>query len=187
METPGRNPSTFPMQDEYSWYIVQSSHHLMFPSPIRTHSPKTLTRLNLFGLVALLLLPFAIQADEASDAEKAVQALVRPLEKEGFVFRADAWVKELKPEIGKAVRVQLFKGNDYRFCVAVPPQSGVQITATVLDFEGKPGGDLRLLEDGWGLVLNYQPKKTGVYVIAVRQSEKGQSKPTVCAMVTGYQ
>jgi uncharacterized lipoprotein YmbA len=108
------------------------------------------------------------------------------LEKKDFVFRAEAWVKELRPDVGKAIKVQLFKGNDYRFCVAVPPGSGVQITATVLDFEGKPGGKIRVVEGGWGAVVEYQPKKTGVYVVAIRQTEEGKPKSTVCAMVTGY-
>lgn len=126
------------------------------------------------------------KAEEASEAEAAAQAMALPLEKKDYVFRAEAWVKELRPEVGKAIKVQLFKGNDYRFCVAVPPGSGVQITATVLDFEGKPGGKIRLVEGGWGAVVEYEPKKTGVYVVAIRQTEDGKPKPTVCAMVTGY-
>jgi hypothetical protein len=126
-------------------------------------------------------------ADEAVEAEKAAQAMARPLEKDGFVFRAEAWVRELQPKVGKAIKVQLFKGNDYRFCVAVPPMSGVEITATVLDFEGKPGGSLRQVEGGWGVVLEYSPKKTGVYAVAVRQTEGGKMQPTICSMVTGYQ
>ncbi len=142
----------------------------------------------LLGTAALplLLLPGHAPADETQDAEGAAQSMVRPLEKEGYVFRAEAWVKELRPEMGKAIKVQLFKGNDYRFCVAVPPKSGIKITAAVLDFEGKPGGQLRVVEQGWGLVLEYQPKKTGVHVVAIRQLEEGRRKPTICAMVTGY-
>ncbi len=136
---------------------------------------------------SLLLFLTAAPAGEAEDAEAAAQAMVRPLEREGYVFRAEAWVKELRPEMGKAIKVQLFKGNDYRFCVAVPPKSGVKITAAVLDFEGKPGGRLRVVEGGWGLVLEYEPKKTGVHVVAIRQTEEGQQRPTTCAMVTGYQ
>ena len=137
-------------------------------------------------LLPLLLLPGRAPADETQDAETAAQSMVRPLERDGFVFRAEAWVKELRPEMGKAIKVQLFKGNDYRFCVAVPPKSGVKITAAVLDFEGKPGGQLRVVEQGWGLVLEYQPKKTGVHVVAIRQLAEGRAKPTICAMVTGY-
>lgn len=140
-----------------------------------------------FALLLAYSLPMSARADDAAEAEAAAQALAKPLEKEDYVLRAEAWIKELRPEVGKAIKVQLFKGNDYRFCVAVPPKSGVQITATVLDFEGKPGGKIRVVEGGWGAILEYQPKKTGVYVVAIRQTEAGKMRPTTCAMVTGYQ
>ncbi len=140
-----------------------------------------------YALLLAFSLPLSARADDAAEAEAAAQALAKPLEKEDYVLRAEAWIKELRPEVGKAIKVQLFKGNDYRFCVAVPPKSGVQITATVLDFEGKPGGKIRVVEGGWGVILEYQPKKTGVYVVAIRQTEAGKMRPTTCAMVTGYQ
>jgi hypothetical protein len=138
------------------------------------------------ALVLAVILPGGVRADEAAEAESAAQALAKPLERKDYVFRAEAWLKELRPDVGKAIKVQLFKGNEYRFCVAVPPGSGSQITATVLDFEGKPGGNIRVVEGGWGVVLEYEPKKTGVYVVAIRQTEAGHRKPTICAMVTGY-
>jgi hypothetical protein len=158
------------------------------PLPCPHHRPLS-RRLSFVSLLSLLLVfhSGSLPATEAEQAEAAAQSMIRPLEKDGFVFRAEAWVKELRPDVGKAIRVQLFKGNDYRFCVAVPPVSGVQITAAVLDFEGKPGGNLRVVEGAWGLILEYKPKKTGVYVVAVRQTEAGRRKPTICAMVTGYQ
>lgn len=124
---------------------------------------------------------------EQSEAEAAAWSMARPLEKEGFAFRADSWERELKPEIGKAVRVQLFKGNDYRFCVAVPMDSGVQITAAVLDVDGKPQGQIQTVEAGWGLVLSFKPKRTGLYAVAIRQTDKGKTKVVNCAMLTGFQ
>lgn len=123
---------------------------------------------------------------EPSEAEKAAWAMAAPLEKEGFAFRAEAWERDLKPDMGKAVRVQLFKGNDYRFCVAVPMKSGVQITAAVLDGDGKPLGQIQPVEAGWGLVLSFKPKKTGVYAVAIRQTQ-GAMKTVPCALLTGFQ
>ena len=129
----------------------------------------------------------AFAAREPSEAEKAAWSMAGPLEKEGFAFRAEAWERDLKPDMGKAVRVQLFKGNDYRFCVAVPVNSGVRITAAVLDGDGKPLGQLQPVEAGWGLVLSFRPKKTGVYAVAIRQLEKGSMKTVSCALLTGFQ
>ena len=138
-------------------------------------------------LSASLLPPFpSARAGSEEDATATVAAMASELEKQGFEFRSDVWVKDLQADVGKAVRVQLFKGNDYRFCIAVPARSGVQITAAVLDFSGKPSGEIQPLADGSGLILSYKPKKTGAYAVAIRQTEEGKHKTTACALITGY-
>lgn len=144
-----------------------------------------LLRTCVLGILCLGSLSPAL-GDEEKQATDAVLSLTTKHEKDGFDFRADIWVRELKPELGKAVRVQFFKGNDYRVCVAVPKNSGVLIAAHVLDGEGKPiEGKVETTEDGWGLVLHARPKHTGLYVVAIRQSG-GKPKVTSCAMITGY-
>jgi hypothetical protein len=68
----------------------------------------------------------------------------------------------------------------------VPPQSGVQIAAHVLDMEGRPiESKSEAAEGGWGVTLSVKPARTGVFVVVVRQSG-GAEKPTVVAMITGY-
>ncbi len=145
-----------------------------------------LSHLHTFLLAFALMMPLLATArDRMTEAEAAAWAMAAPLEKEGFAFRAESWRKDLKPDMGKAVRMQLFKGNDYRFTIAVPAKSGVRVTAAVLDFEGQPQGEIRALEEGWGLVLSFKPKRTGVYAIAIRQNG-GTGKTAECAMLTGY-
>lgn len=137
-------------------------------------------------LVAGLLLPAPAPADEVDDVESAIVDLATKLEKDGFDFRADIWERELTPELGKAVRVQFFKGNDYRVIVAVSPKSGVQIASHVLDMEGRPiESKVVATEGGWGVTLHVKPKRTGVYVVVIRHAG-GREKPAVCAMITGY-
>ena len=58
--------------------------------------------------------------------------------------------------------------------------------AAVLDLEGKPVGEILPVLDGWGLVLFYKPKKTGMNMIAIHQTDRGKRKDVPCAMVTGY-
>ena len=140
----------------------------------------------LLALFAALTLPWQARASDKSEAEQAARTLARAHEKEGFEFRADSWVKDLKPDMGKALRIQLFKGNDYRFCIAVPSNSGVHITATVLDFDGKPSGDLQPVAQGWGLTLFFKPRKTGAYAIAIRQTGEGKPHEVPCAVITGW-
>lgn len=140
----------------------------------------------LLQVVILLSTPAVSRADDQEDAEKAAHALAYDQEKDGFNIRAETWVRVLDPKIGKANRMQLFKGNEYCFCVAVPKKSAVQITGAVLDLDGKPSGEILPVLDGWGFVLFYKPKKTGMYMIAIHQTEKGKSKQVPCAMVSGY-
>ncbi|MFN0079457.1 MAG: hypothetical protein ACKVY0_23580 [Prosthecobacter sp.] len=138
-------------------------------------------------VVLLLLTPHTwLHAGDKEDAEIAAHALAYDQEKEEFNIRAETWLKELGPKTGKALRMQLYKGNEYCFCIAVPRKSGVHITAAVLDLEGKPVGEILPVLDGWGLVLFYKPKKTGMYMIAIHQTDQGKRKEVPCAMVTGY-
>lgn len=135
---------------------------------------------------AMMLATSRLAAADTEAAEATAMRLVPRQEKDGYEFRSEAWSNELTPDVGRAVRVQLFKGNEYAFCVAVPEKSGVKITAAVLDFDGKPGGEMLPVQEGWGLVLFYTPKKTGQYVVAVRQVDGGRKVKTACAMVTGW-
>jgi hypothetical protein len=136
-------------------------------------------------LVCAVSSGFAV-ADEVDEVEAAVVKLATKQEKEGFDFRADIWERQLPADLGKAVRVQFFKGNEYRVCVAVPPKSGVEIAAHVLDMEGKPvESKVETEEGGWGATLFVKPERTGVYVVVVRRSG-GKEKATVCAMINGY-
>jgi hypothetical protein len=139
-----------------------------------------------FAVSMLLLAPAWLHADDQEDAEKAAHALAYDQEEEGFNIRAETWVRTLEPKVGKASRMQLYKGNEYCFCVAVPRKSGVHITGAVLDLEGKPAGEILPVLDGWGFVLFYKPKKTGMYMIAIHETEEGKRKEVPCAMVTGY-
>ncbi len=146
-------------------------------------------RLALCAVLTLAgFLPLAQAADkkQTKEAEAAAVSLTAPLERDGYAFRAESWTRDLTPQMGRALRVQMFKGNDYRFCIAVPVGSGVTITATVLDFEGKPRGDIKPVEQGWGLVLSFKPKKTGLYAVAIRQVEGSKAATVPCAVVTGY-
>ncbi|MBE7493672.1 MAG: hypothetical protein HS117_01855 [Verrucomicrobiaceae bacterium] len=135
----------------------------------------------------VLLMTFSAGWVKADDKAAATAArLVPQQEKEGYEFRAEGWLNNLDPDMGRAVRIQMFKGNEYAFCIAVPPESGVHVTAAVLDFEGKPGGEILPVQAGWGVVLFYKPKKTGTYVVAIRQTDGGKKKKVSCAMFTGW-
>lgn len=141
----------------------------------------------LLGAVALALFTGApsVRADETEQVEAALVGLAKTQEALGFDFRADIWERELAPDMGKAVRMQFFKGNDYRVCVAVSPKSGVKIEAHILDGEGKPiETKSEATEGGWGVTLHVKPNRTGVYMVTIRNA--GGQKKALCAMISGY-
>lgn len=141
-------------------------------------------------LLGLLLLALGAQAADPKvwlQAEQAARDLAKDQEKQaGFQFRAEAWVGDLNPQSGKAVKAQLFKGHEYCIAVAVPRRSGQRITGVVLDFNGQPVGEIQPVLDGWGFLLFFKPKRTGFYVVAMRHDDGGNPKPTACAILTGY-
>jgi hypothetical protein len=139
-------------------------------------------------LSACFILCLVATAKEPVGAEAVARAAVAPLEKMGYVFRADPWIKEVSPELGKAVRLQLFKGHDYRFAVTRESDLPAFISAAVLDFEGRIiSQELPATEAGKCVLLSVKPKQTGVYVVTVRQLEvTDKSKPVTCCILTGY-
>jgi len=140
-----------------------------------------------FALAFLLLLASAgLRANDLEEASKAAQALAYDQEKEGYNIRAGEWNRDLGAKLGKAARMQLYKGNEYCFCIAVPKKAGVHITGAVLDLAGSPSGEILPVIDGWGFVLFYKPKKTGMYMVVVHQTENGKRKEVPVVMVTGY-
>jgi hypothetical protein len=155
-----------------------------------SHPSKSSSGLQACAAVLCLLLAlgcgsFAL-ADDVTELERAIVKLTEKPEKEGFDFRADIWARDLAPEVGKAVRVQFFKGNEYRVCVAVPPSSKVKLAAHVLDADGKPmENKIEATEGGWGVILHVKPKRTGVYAVVMRQAESS-GKAVPCAMISGY-
>jgi hypothetical protein len=137
-------------------------------------------------LLALLLISGAgAQAADRHDAERAGRAAAPALEKLGFVFRADSWVKELKSDVGKAVRMQLFRGLEYRFILSVPPSTDTTVTGVVLDFDGRVRSQqVGAQGPGKTVVIGIKPSRTGVYAVAVRQASGSAAVP--CCILTGY-
>lgn len=154
---------------------------------IRPLSPAFLSRFLTVLLAAVLCLSSVpASAAPADDAKAAAQAMAKDQEKDGYAFRAEVWAGELSKDIGKAVKMQLFKGNEYCIGVAVPRNSGIHISGSVLDFKGEPVGEIQPVLDGWGFLLFFKPQKTGVYVVTIHQKEDGKQKDSACAIITGY-
>jgi hypothetical protein len=115
---------------------------------------------------------------------ETLQTVLAPLEKQGFEFRQQAWAGQLKPELGRAVRMQLYRGLDYRIAITLPAGAAGKLTAMLLDGEGKPVGDTELAKSGLSAVISFKPRRTQVYAVAIRLVEG--KKDVLCAMTTGW-
>ena len=128
--------------------------------------------------------PAAIAADEVPPAVAAARAQAEKFAEDGYTFREDHWESLVSPKKGKGIRIQLFKGHEYRICVAAEPGSGAKIVSHVLGAEGKPIEDENeALEEGTAVNIRVSPEKTGVHIILVRQDGDEEVQ---CAMVIGY-
>ena len=139
--------------------------------------------------IALLLVfsaacPVVLAADEIPPAVAAARAQAEKFAADGFTFREDHWESIVSPKKGKGIRIQLFKGHEYRICVSAEPGSGAKIVSHVVGAEGTPIEDENeALGDGTAVNIHVSPEKTGVHIILVRQDGEEEVQ---CAMVIGY-
>jgi len=134
-------------------------------------------------LGALALLRFAAFAS-VDDAQSFALQAAEPYVKEGFQIREDYWGGDLGSGEKKAVRQQLFKGNEYWFWLGTEVEPA-KISVHIYDSDGK------LVEesDGWQkghfAAAHIIPKNTGSYFVIVSVDESPEER-THWALVYGF-
>ena len=120
-------------------------------------------------LAAIALLPIAIFAavDSATVYARAFALLAaEPYVEKGFQVREDYWAGELAPGEKKAVRQQLFKGNEYWFWLGTEVDHA-KVSVHIYNSEGQ----LAEQPDSWTkdhlAAAHIIPKTTGSYFIIV--------------------
>ncbi len=131
-------------------------------------------------LFALALAPvFAYVNDALSFAHEAAI----PYVKRGFTVREDAWGGDLGVGDQQAVTAQLFKGNEYWFCLGTEVR-GATVTLHVYDSQGKLA-EAESWQRGRFAGARVVPSKTGTYY-AVITVEKSPEERTGWAVVYAY-
>ncbi len=135
----------------------------------------------LFPLIlALLLVPaYAYVNDALSFAHEAAV----PYVKKGFTVREDAWGGDLGVKDQQAVTAQLFKGNEYWFCLGTEVKGAV-VTLHVYDSQGKLA-ESESWQKGRFAGARVVPSKTGTYY-AIITVEKSPQERTGWAVVYAY-
>src|SRR5712671_2154706 len=137
------------------------------------------------SLVAALV--FAAVPDgraSVDDAQSFALQAAEPYVKEGFQVREDYWGGDLGAGEKKAVRQQLFKGNEYWFWLGTEVERA-KISVHIYDSEGKLAEQPDSWEKGHFAAAHVIPKSTGSYFIIVAVEESPEER-THWALVYGF-
>jgi hypothetical protein len=131
-------------------------------------------------LPVLLLVPaLAYVNDALSFAHEAASRYV----KKGFSVREDAWGGDLGVKDQQAVTAQLFKGNEYWFCLGTEVKGAV-VTLHLYDSQGKLAESESWQKDRFA-GARIAPTKTGTYY-AIITVDKSPQERTGWAVVYAY-
>jgi hypothetical protein len=134
----------------------------------------------LLALVALQPAIFATVDDAQSFALQAAE----PYVKQGFQVREDYWGGDLGSGEKKAVRQQLFKGNEYWFWLGTEVDRA-KVSVHVYDSDGKLAEESDGWQKGHFAAAHVIPKATGSYFVIVSVEESPEER-THWALVYGF-
>ena len=140
-----------------------------------------------FLLAAIVVLPTAIFAsvDPTTVYARAFALLAaEPYEKQGFQVREDYWTGELASGEKKAVRQQLFKGNEYWFWLGTEVDRA-KVSVHIYDSDGKLAEQPDSWQKGNLAAAHITPKATGSYFIIV-SVEESPAAHTHWALAYGF-
>ncbi len=131
------------------------------------------------ALLALLATARAFVDDALSFAYEAAD----PFAKQGYIIREDAWGGDLGVGDKKAVRAQLFKGNDYVFFLATDVENAV-LSVHLYDTNGNLA-ESKAWQRGRFAYAQITPRQTGTY-FAIVEVSKSPVERTGWALVYGF-
>jgi hypothetical protein len=134
-------------------------------------------------LLALMAVHPAIFAT-VDDAQAFALQAAEPYVKQGFQVREDYWGGDLGSGEKKAVRQQLFKGNEYWFWLGTEVDRA-KVSVHVYDSDGKLTEESDSWQKGHFAAAHVVPKATGSYFIIVSVEESPEER-THWALVYGF-
>jgi hypothetical protein len=146
-------------------------------------SVQRISTATLFLAAALALLP-NVCAASVDDAQAFALQAAEPYVKEGFQVREDYWGGDLGSGEKKAVKQQLFKGNDYWFWLGTEVEKA-SVSVHVYDKEGKLVEQPDSWQKGQFAAAHITPQSTDSYFIIVT-IEQSPDERTHWALVYGF-
>jgi hypothetical protein len=136
-----------------------------------------------FLLTAVIVMQRAACAS-VDDAQSFALQAAEPYVKQGFQVREDYWGGDLASGEKKAVRQQLFKGNEYWFWLGTEVDRA-KVSVHIYDSDGKLAEEADSWEKGHFAAAHVVPKTTGSYFIIVSVEESPEER-THWALVYGF-
>jgi len=136
-----------------------------------------------FLLTAVIVMQRAACAS-VDDAQSFALQAAEPYVKQGFQVREDYWGGDLASGEKKAVRQQLFKGNEYWFWLGTEVDRA-KVSVHIYDSDGKLAEEPDSWEKGHFAAAHVIPKATGSYFIIV-SVEQSPEERTHWALVYGF-
>jgi hypothetical protein len=136
-----------------------------------------------FLLAAASVLQPTISAS-VDDAQSFALQAAEPYVKEGFQVREDYWGGDLGSGEKKAVRQQLFKGNEYWFWLGTEVDKA-KVSVHIYDSDGKLAEEPDSWQKGHFAAAHIIPKATGSYFVIVSVEESPEDR-THWALVYGF-
>jgi hypothetical protein len=138
----------------------------------------------IFVLVIVALILGAVATASVDDAQSFALQAAEPYVREGFQVREDYWGGDLAAGEKKAVRQQLFKGNEYWFWMGTEVRHA-RISVHIYDKEGKLIEQPDSWQKGAFAAAHVIPTSTDSYFIIVSIEESPEER-THWALVYGF-
>ena len=134
-------------------------------------------------LAAIVVMQRATFAS-VNDAQSFALEAAEPYVKQGFQVREDYWGGDLASGEKKAVRQQLFKGNEYWAWLGTEVDRA-KLSVHIYDSDGKLAEEPDSWEKGHFAAAHVVPKTTGSYFVIVSVEESPEER-THWALVYGF-
>lgn len=148
-----------------------------------SHNPFDFVKKVLLALISFSLAATVTVFATVDDALSFAYEAATPYVEQGFNFREDAWGGDLGEGDQKAVAAQLFKGNEYWFCLGTD-MDGAVVTVNIYDSKGKLVGT-NTWQRGRFAGTRVNPKQSGTFY-AIVEVQRSPAERTHWALVYGY-
>ena len=136
------------------------------------------------SLLAAVIIMQRAACASVDDAQSFALQAAEPYVKQGFQVREDYWGGDLASGEKKAVRQQLFKGNEYWFWLGTEVDRA-KVSVHIYDSDGKLAEEPDSWEKGHFAAAHVVPKTTGSYFVIVSVEESPEER-THWALVYGF-